>query len=124
MRPRRFGCEGYPLSEQSRTLFEARTGETWNTYDTALLELFSQNEHLSMTVLSDLGNPSSPADAIGVPVPGYLRRSDALTHIPKSIIRIAQAGHALIVGQGGAVITQRLRPGEQRRHAGTTPRGL
>jgi hypothetical protein len=122
-RPRRFGCEGYPLSEQPKTWFEARTGETWNIYDKALLELVSQDDHLSLKVLSDLGDPSSWADAIGVLAPGHLRQRDVFTHIPKSIIRIARAGHAIIVGQGGAVIPQTLCPGERLRHPCAIPRG-
>jgi cytidylate kinase len=105
---RRFGCEGYPLGEQLKTMLDASTGATWNIYDKALLELVSQDEHLSMKVLSDLGNPSSSADGIGFLVPGYLRQSEVFKHIPKHIIRIAQAGHAIIVGRGGAIITQTL----------------
>jgi len=105
---RRFGCEGYPLCEQLKTLLDARTGEIWNIYDKALLEMVSQDEHLSMKVLSDLGNPSSSADGIGFLVPGYLRQSEVFKHIPKYIVRIAQAGNAIIVGRGGAIITQRL----------------
>ena len=105
---RRFGCEGYPLSEQLKTLLDASTGETWNIFDKALLEMVSQDEHLSMKVLSDLGNPSSSADGIGFLVPGYLRQSEVFKHIPKYIIRIAQAGNAIIVGRGGAIITQKL----------------
>ena len=77
-----------------------------------------------MKVLSDLGNPSSSADAIGCLVPGDLRQRDGFTHIPKSIIRIAQAGHAIIVGLGGAVLTQTLCPGERRRHPCAIPRGV
>jgi hypothetical protein len=46
------------------------------------------------------------------------------THIPTSIIRIAQAGHAIIVGLGGAVLTQTLCPGERLRHPCAIPRGL
>jgi cytidylate kinase len=105
---RRFGCEAYPLSEQLKTLLEARTGETWNIYDKALLELVSQDENLSMKVLSDLGNPSSSADFIGFLVPGYLRQNETFKHIPKYIIRIAQAGNAIIVGLGGALITRTM----------------
>jgi hypothetical protein len=33
LRPRQFGSEDHPLSEQPNTLFEARTGETWSIYD-------------------------------------------------------------------------------------------
>jgi hypothetical protein len=75
-RPRRFGCEDYPPSGHLKTRFEARTGETWKIYDKAGLELVSQDEHLSRKVLSDLGNPSSSADAIGVLGPGDRRQRD------------------------------------------------
>jgi hypothetical protein len=77
-----------------------------------------------MRVLSDLGTPSSSADAIGLLVPGDLRQNDVFAPIPKSIIRIAQAGDAIIVGQGGAVSTQTLCPGERRRHPCAIPRGV
>ena len=123
-RPCRFGCEGYPLSEQLKTRFEARTGETWNINDKALLELVSQDEHLSMKVLIDLGNPSPSADAIGLLVPGDLRQRDVFTPIQKSIIRITEVDNAIIVGQGGAVITQKLCPGERLRHPCAIPHGV
>jgi cytidylate kinase len=105
---RRFGCEGYPLSEHLKTLMEERTGETWNIYDKALLELVSQDENLSMQVLEDLGGPSSSLDFIGFLVPGYVQHSEVFKRIPKYILRIALAGNAIIVGRGGAVITQKL----------------
>ena len=105
---RRFGCEGYPLCEQLKALLEARTGETWNIYDKALLELVSQDENLSMKVLNDLGNPSSSLDPIGFLLPGYVQHSEVFKHFPKYILRIARAGNAIIVGRGGAIITQKL----------------
>ena len=77
-----------------------------------------------MKTLSDLGTPSSSADAIGLLVPGDLRQSHVFTPIPTSIIRIAQAGHAIIVGQDGAVITRTLCPGERQRHPCAIPRGV
>ncbi|HEY3383935.1 MAG TPA: cytidylate kinase-like family protein [Vicinamibacterales bacterium] len=105
---RRFGCEGYPLSEQIKTLLEARTGETWIIYDKALLELVSQDENLSVQLLRDLGGPSRSLDTIGFLVPGYRPQDEVFRHIPKHIVRIAEAGNAIIVGQGGAIITQQL----------------
>jgi cytidylate kinase len=105
---RRFGCEGFPLGEQLKTLFEAHTGEIWNIYDKALLELVSQDENLSMKVLKDLGGPSSSVDPIGFLVPGYVQHSEVFKRIPKYIVRIAQAGNAIVIGRGGAIITQKL----------------
>jgi cytidylate kinase len=105
---RRFGCEGFPVSEHLKALLEARTGETWNIYDKALLELVSQDENLSMKVLTDLGGPSRSIDSIGFLVPGYKPHSELFKRIPKYILRVAQAGNAIIVGRGGAIITHRL----------------
>lgn len=102
---RRFGCEAFPLCEQLKDLLETRTGETWNIYDKALIERVSQDEHLSISVLEELGGPSRAIDRIGFFVPGYQSQPEVFRHIPKYLIRIAEVGNAIIVGRGGAVIT-------------------
>jgi cytidylate kinase len=102
---RRFGCEAFPLCEQLKELLDLRTGETWNIYDKALIERVSEDEHLSLTVLQDLGGPSRSMDRIGYFVPGYQTQSEVFRHIPKYILKIAETGNAIVVGRGGAVIT-------------------
>jgi len=102
---RRFGCEAFPLCEQLKGVLETRTGETWNIYDKALIERVSQDEHLSISVLQDLGGPSRAIDRIGFFVPGYQSQPEVFRHIPKYLVRIAEVGNAIIVGRGGAVIT-------------------
>jgi hypothetical protein len=105
---RRFGCEGFPLAEQIKSVFEARTGEVWTIYDKALLDLVSEHEQLAPKLFADLGGPSRSVDALGFLVAGYVPHSQLFKRIPKHIVRIAEAGHAIIVGRGGAIVTQKL----------------
>lgn len=105
---RQFGCEGFPLAEQLKPLIESRTGETWHIYDKALLELVSERDDLPIEVLSGLGDPTRNVDRFGFLVPHYVAQSDVFEHIHRHIARLAVAGNAIIVGRGGAIITQKF----------------
>lgn len=105
---RRFGCEGFPLAERLKELLDAATGETWNIYDKALLERVSHDEHLSMTLLEGLGGPSRAIDSIGFLFSGHVGQDTVFRRIVKHLIAVAEAGRAIIVGRGGAILTQRL----------------
>jgi cytidylate kinase len=105
---RKFGCEAFPLCEQLKSLLDQRTGETWNIYDKALIERVSQDEKLSLAVLQDLGGPSRAIDRIGFFVPGYQSQPEVFRHIPKYILKVAEAGNAIVVGRGGAIIAHEL----------------
>jgi hypothetical protein len=105
---RRFGCEAFPLCEELKNLLDERTGEPWTIFDKALIERVSQDEQLALSVLQDLGGRSRSIDSIGFLVPGYQPHSQLFQHIPKYVRSIAAAGHAIIVGRGGAVITHDL----------------
>jgi cytidylate kinase len=105
---RRFGCEGFPLAERIKAAFEARSGEVWTIFDKALLDLVSEHEQVAPKVFADLGGPSRRADAIGFLVTGYVPHSQLFQRIPKHILRIAAVGNAIIVGRGGAIVTQKL----------------
>lgn len=105
---RRFGCEGYPLAERLKALLEAASGETWNIYDKALLERVSRDEHLSMTLLENLGDRSRASDSIGFLFSDRLRHDAAFRQMARHIVQLAEAGNAIIVGRGGAILTQKL----------------
>jgi cytidylate kinase len=105
---RRFGCEAFPLCEQLKDILDQRTGEAWNIFDKALIERVSQDENFSLAVLQDLGGPSRAIDRIGFFVPGYQTQPEVFRHIPKYVVKIAEAGNAIIVGRGGAIITHDL----------------
>ena len=105
---RRFGCEAFPLCERLKVLLDEATGECWNIFDKALLERVSQDEHLSMDLLENLGGPSRAADAIGSLFSGYVSHDAAFRCLARHVVLIAEAGNAIIVGRGGAIITQGL----------------
>jgi hypothetical protein len=105
---RRFGCEAFPLAERLKELFESATGETWNVFDKTLLERVCQDEHLSRKLLDDLGGPSRAADSIGFLFSGYVSHKDAFRCLARHVVLLAEAGNAIIVGRGGAVITRHL----------------
>jgi cytidylate kinase len=105
---RRFGCEAFPLAERLKELLDAATGDTWNIFDKALLERVSHDEHVSMTVLEGLGGPSRAADAIGFLFAGHVAHDALFRRIVKHLVAAAESGNAIIVGRGGAILTQKL----------------
>lgn len=105
---RTFGCEAFPLSERLKELLEARTAEPWIIYDKALLERVSRDERLSMQLLEGLGGPSRAADTIGYLFPAHLHQDVVFRRVAKHILRVSELGNAIVVGRGGAIITQKL----------------
>lgn len=105
---RRFGCEAYPLAEHLKDLLDAATAETWVIYDKALLEQVSRDEDLSLKLFEDLGGPSRAIDSIGFLFAGHLSQDLIYRRMVRHIVRIAETGHAIIVGRGGAILTQNL----------------
>jgi cytidylate kinase len=105
---RKFGCEGFPLAERLKELLEAATDETWNIYDKALLERVSHDEHLSMTLLEGLGGPARAMDSIGFLFAGHVSHDALFRRIVKHLVAVAEAGNAIILGRGGAILTHRL----------------
>jgi|WetSurMetagenome_2_1015567.scaffolds.fasta_scaffold548198_1 cytidylate kinase len=105
---RRFGCEAYPLAECLKVLLDAATRETWNIYDKALLDRVSHDEHLSLTLLEGLGGPTRAMDSLGFLFADHLAHDVVFRRMAKHIVQVAQAGNAIIVGRGGAILTQRF----------------
>jgi hypothetical protein len=105
---RRFGCEAFPLSERLKALLEAATGETWTIFDKALLERVSHDEHLSMAALEDLGGRARAMDSFGFLFAGHVPQDALFRRIVKHLVAVAEAGNAIIVGRGGAILTQKL----------------
>jgi cytidylate kinase len=105
---REYGCEGYPLAERLKELFEASTGEPWNIFDKALVEKVASDEKLSLELLSHLGDESRAMDVLKTHF-GYLTHDEAYGKLVKHLVQIATAGNAIIVGRGGAVVCQDLK---------------
>ena len=105
---RQFGCEGYPLAERLKEALEKRTGETWTIFDKALIERVSGATDLSQRLLGNLGDESHVLDMLANFIPGWHTHSEAYQVLARHIVRIAGEGNAIIVGRGGAVVTQAL----------------
>ncbi len=105
---RTFGCEAYPLAERLKELLDAATREEWNIYDKALLERVSRDENLSLKLLEDLGGPSRALDSIGFLFSGHLSQDLIYRRMIRHVVRVAEDGNAIIVGRGGAILTQSL----------------
>jgi len=105
---REYGCEGFPLAERLKELFEQSTRETWNIYDKALLEKVAQDEKLSLQVLEHLGDSSSRLDSLAFLLPDHTPHHGAFQLVVKHLLKLAQAGNAIVVGRGGAIIAREL----------------
>ena len=105
---RQFGCEGYPLAETLQEALTTRTGEPWTVFDKALIDRVSLETNLSERLLSNIGDTSRALDKLASVIPGWRTHSDAYEILVRYIVRIAEEGNAIIVGRGGAVVTQHL----------------
>ena len=105
---RQFGCEAYPLAERLQQLLEARGIGHWAVVDKALLERVSAETHLSERLLGRLGDESQALDVLSSVIPGWTTHEEAYEILARYVVRIARDGNAIIVGRGGAVLTQTL----------------
>jgi len=107
---REFGCEGYPVAECLKNILEKKTGETWVVMDKALLEEVSKNHNLSEEMLKGLGEKSSFLDEILATFsPLWKTEKDHYRLICRHMLSLAEKGNVILVGRGGAVVTQKLK---------------
>ncbi len=106
---RKFGCEALPLAVRLKQLLDAACDEPWIIYDRALLERVSHAEHLSMKLLEDLGTSWRADDSLGFIFPGHVTHDEAFRRLAWHLVQIAEAGNAIIVGRGGAILTRHLK---------------
>jgi len=105
---RQFGSEGFPLAEVLKDLLEKKTGDTWTIFDKTLIERVSHEANLSKHLLTNLGDASKAFDTLATIIPGMRTHTEAYQILARYLIRIALDGCAIIVGRGGAVLTQHL----------------
>lgn len=105
---RQYGCEGFPLAEALKKVFEDKTREEWNIYDKALLKKVSEEEELSIRLLEGLGDPTHLLDSIPVTIIERMPHNQMYRRVIQHLIGVARLGRAIIIGRGGAVITQDL----------------
>jgi len=107
---REFGCEAYPVSERLKEILEKKSGESWVVMDKALLEEVAKNHNLSEEMLKGLGVKSSFLDEIVATFsPHWKTEKDHFRLICRQMLSLAEKGNVILVGRGGAIITQALK---------------
>jgi|SRR6185369_9436774 len=107
---REFGCEAYPAAEKLKKLLEDKGGETWALVDRSLLEEVARRHDLEADIFHNLGKrPRWLDDMISSFSPKWKNEKDDFQLLAHKIVSIAAGGNAIIVGLGGAVITQSLK---------------
>jgi len=106
---RKYGCEAFPLALRLKELLDAACADPWIIFDKALLERVSEAEHLSMEFLEDMGASRHADDSLGFLFPGHVTHDQAFRHLAWHLVHVAEAGNAIIVGRGGAILTRHLK---------------
>jgi len=107
---REFGCEAYPMAELLRQQLEQRTGQSWALMDKALLDEVAKSHNLSDRVLHNLGEKNRFLDEfLSTFSPRWKSDKDYYRLLCKQIIALAEEGNVIIVGRGGAQVTQRMK---------------
>lgn len=107
---REFGCEAYPVTELLKNLLEKKSGEPWVVMDKALLEEVAKNHNLSEDMLKKLGEKSRFLDEILATFsPHWKTEKDHFRLICRQMLALAEKGNVILVGRGGAIITQAMK---------------
>ncbi|MBI5485081.1 MAG: cytidylate kinase-like family protein [Deltaproteobacteria bacterium] len=107
---REFGCEAYPVAERLKELLEKKSGESWVVMDKALLEEVAKNHNLSEEMLKGLGEKSRFLDEILATFsPRWKSEKDYFRLICRQMLSLAEKGNVILLGRGGAIVTQPLK---------------
>lgn len=107
---REFGCEGYPLAVALKELLEDASGDKWTIFDRSLIERLEADYDLTRDFLEHLGEKAGAVERLKAMLDRDYGHDmeDKFKKIADTIFSIASAGHAIIVGRGGSVITKDL----------------
>lgn len=106
---RQFGCEGFPLADRVKTLFEESTGEPWNIFDKSLIETVAKEEDIPLSLLKRLGDMSRAIEAFGMHSPEHVTHDMAFDKVARYLVQISRLGNAIVVGRGAAILCKGLR---------------
>ena len=101
---RQFGCQGFPLAERLKTLFEDASGEPWNIFDKSLIEMVAKQEGISLSLLQRLGDMSRVIETFGLHSPRLVTHDLAFDKVARYVVQIAKLGNAIMVGRGAAIL--------------------
>jgi len=106
---RQFGCEGFPLAERLKELFEQASGEAWNIYDKTLVEKVAHDEDISPRLLKNLGDMTRLLELLGLHPSTHITHDEAFELVAKAIVQIAALGNAILVGRGSSILCRDLK---------------
>lgn len=107
---REFGCEGYPTAEKLKKILEEKSGETWALVDRRLIDEVAKHHELEADLLHNLGKrPRWLDDMLSSLSPKWKNERDYFQLLAQKIVAIASGGNAIIVGMGGAIVTQSMK---------------
>ncbi len=107
---REFGCEAYPAAEMLKKILEDNSGETWALVDRTLIDEVAKRNDLQAEILHNLGKrPRWLDDMLSSLSPKWKNERDDFQLLAQKIVAIATGGNAIIVGMGGAIVTQSMK---------------
>jgi len=107
---REFGCEAYPTAERLKLLLEEKSGEPWALIDRSLIDEVAKHHDLSADILRNLGKrPRWLDDMLSTLSPRWHNERDHFQLLAQQIVALASGGNVIIVGIGGAIVTQSMK---------------
>ncbi len=107
---REFGCEAYPVADRLKELLEKKSCESWIVMDKGLLEEVARNHNLSEDLLIGLGEKSGfISEILATFSQNWKTDKDHFRLICKHMVSLAEKGNVILIGRGGAIITQSLK---------------
>lgn len=106
---REFGCEGFPVAERLQVLLTENSGVSWAVMDKALLEEVAKNNDLAEELFQHLGEKNRFLDdMLSTFSPHWRSDKDNYRLLCRQVTALATAGNVIIVGRGGAILTQHM----------------
>lgn len=106
---REFGCEGYIVAERLKEILDKRTGASWQIMDKALLSKVAEDHQLSEEIFHSLGKRNSFIDdVISTFSPQWKTDKDYFRLLCRQITALAEQGNVILVGRGGAIVTEHM----------------
>lgn len=107
---REFGCEAYPTAEKLKNILEASSGEIWTLVDRSLIDEIARRHDLEADFLHNLGKrPRWLDDMLSSLSTKWVNERDYFQLLAQKIVAVAAGGNAIIVGRGGAILTQSMK---------------
>jgi hypothetical protein len=110
---REYGCPAYPLSNLLKERLDKISKPSWAVFDREILKEVAKEHNLSETLLQSLGERKrSEIDQLVDEILLH-KPSDYVFYksLARTICMIAEKGHAIIVGRGSVILTNRMETG-------------